>query len=70
MPETTVNKDYLSMAGQNQVRTTGQRANVESEAVAVSVYEPSYNQFGLCVSVPNKSHLLASLCGRERVCHT
>lgn len=69
MPETTVNKDYFSMARQNQIGATGQRANMKSVTVPVPVNYPPHDKLGLSISVPNKSHLFAALCGRECVYH-
>lgn len=69
MPETTVNEDRLTKPRQNNVRSTGQIAAMQSEAVTHGVQHASYGKLGRRVLAAYSSHKAASYFGREAIGH-
>jgi hypothetical protein len=56
VPETSMHKDYLSMARQNNIGPSRQVLPVESKSIAKLVDEPPNNQLRTRVGASNQAH--------------
>ena len=61
VPETAVNEDNFSPAGEHEVRHSWKARDMEPVPVPTGMSDPSHQEFGLCVLAPDERHPLAAL---------
>jgi hypothetical protein len=67
MPETSVNQDRESDAGDHDVGASGQIAPVQPEAIALAVQPLPNDDFGFRIAGPYPRHVLTSRGGYRRI---
>lgn len=70
VPEAAMDENDGPVPGEDDVRPTGQRANVQPETKTVSMQGASNGSFDSCVTPPNSGHDLATFLLREDVGHS
>ena len=69
VPEAAVNEDHCLELWQDNIRGSGKRFNMQSEAVPHSVQQTSHNLLGTCVLRSDPGHVPASFLFRQWIRH-